>query len=431
MHVPDGFIDAPVSAATAVVAAGAVAVSLRGARRELDDKAAPLAGLVAAFIFAVQMLNFPVAAGTSGHLLGGALAAILVGPYTGVLCISVVLLMQGVLFADGGLTALGVNISVMGVVTTVVAYAVFRALVKLLPRGRTSLTAASFAAALVSVPAAAAAFTLIYAVGGTTDVPTGKVFTAMVGVHTLIGLGEAAITALTVSAVAAVRPDLIHAARDALRPLELRTAPATSPRRGGEQPGRGGLAVPNGAAGPAASQASAAPGGPASSLRRDGEQPPRRGPAVPDGLEGGGHRRSGGQGLGAAAADSMGAAESTVPESPAAVPKGASAPRSARRLWVAGVAVALVCAGGVSYYASSSPDGLEKVAHDEGIDSKAEEHAAKDSPLADYQVKDVADERISGGLAGVIGVGATLAAGTAVFVVVRRRRGAAPPAGSA
>ena len=114
MHVPDGFINAPVSAAAGVVAAGAVAVSLRGARRELDERTAPLAGLVAAFIFAVQMLNFPVAAGTSGHLLGGALAAILVGPYTGVLCISVVLLMQGILFADGGLTALGVNITDMG-----------------------------------------------------------------------------------------------------------------------------------------------------------------------------------------------------------------------------------------------------------------------------------------------------------------------------
>ncbi len=133
MHVPDGFIDAPTSAVTAVVAAGALAVSLRGARRELDEKTAPLAGLVAAFIFAVQMLNFPVAAGTSGHLLGGALAAILVGPYTGVLCVSVVLLMQGVLFADGGLTALGVNITDMALVTTVVSYAVFRGLLAVLP----------------------------------------------------------------------------------------------------------------------------------------------------------------------------------------------------------------------------------------------------------------------------------------------------------
>lgn len=222
MHVPDGFIDAPLSAATGVVAAAAVAVSLRGARRELDERTAPLAGLVAAFIFAVQMLNFPVAAGTSGHLLGGALAAILVGPYTGVLCVSVVLLMQGILFADGGLTALGVNITDMAVVTTVVAYAVFRGLVKVLPRKRGSITAASFVAAVLSVPAAAVAFTLIYAVGGTTDVPLGKVATAMIGVHVLIGIGEAVITALTVGAVVAVRPDLVYGARGLRQKLKLR-----------------------------------------------------------------------------------------------------------------------------------------------------------------------------------------------------------------
>ncbi|RKN71045.1 cobalt ABC transporter [Streptomyces klenkii] len=387
MHVPDGFINAPVSAATAAVAAAAVAVSLRGARRELDDKAAPLAGLVAAFIFAVQMLNFPVAAGTSGHLLGGALAAILVGPYTGVLCISVVLLMQGVLFADGGLTALGVNITDMGIVTTVVAYGIFRVLVRLLPRGRTGLTAASFAAALVSVPAAAAAFTLIYALGGTTDVPVGQVFTAMVGVHVLIGLGEAVITALTVSAVAAVRPDLVHGARDLMRPLELRRVrPANAFRPDG------------------AGTASSVPGSPAASSRRDGDQAPRRGPAVPGSLSEDRHRRTGPDG-----ADAV-AAEKTAPR------------RSVARLWMAGVAAALVCAGGLSYYASTSPDGLEKVAHDKGIDSKEEAHAAKDSPLADYQVKDVADERLSGGLAGVIGVGATLAAGTGVFFTLRWKR---------
>ncbi|MEV5378154.1 energy-coupling factor ABC transporter permease [Streptomyces nondiastaticus] len=443
MHVPDGFIDAPVSAATAAVAAAAVGVSLRGARRELDDKAAPLAGLVAAFVFAVQMLNFPVAAGTSGHLLGGALAAILVGPYTGVLCISVVLLMQGVLFADGGLTALGVNITDMGVVTTVVAYAVFRALVRVLPRGRTGLSVASFAAAFVSVPAAAAAFTLIYALGGTTDVPVSQVFTAMTGVHVLIGLGEAAITALTVSAVAAVRPDLVHGARDLLRPLELRTVRPANVLR------------PDGA-----EAASSVPGSPAISSRRDGDQPQRRDPAVPDGPGGDRHRRSGARGPGAVAAEGRAEAESTLPGSPAissrrdgdqperrdpAVPDGPSgdrhrrtgsrgpgavaaeggatgAPRSAKRLWLVGVAAALVCAGGLSYYASTSPDGLEKVAHDKGIDSKEEAHAAKDSPLADYQVKDVSDERLSGGLAGVIGVGATLAAGTGVFVTLRWKR---------
>ncbi|MEU6734784.1 energy-coupling factor ABC transporter permease [Streptomyces physcomitrii] len=255
MHVPDGFINAPVSAATGVVAVAAVAVGLKGARRELAasgpalggaERTAPLAGLVAAFIFAVQMLNFPVAAGTSGHLLGGALAAILVGPYTGVLCVSVVLLMQGLLFADGGLTALGVNITNMALVTVVVAYALFRALLKVLPRRRSSVTAASFVAALVSVPAAALAFTLMYWLGGTTEVPVGKVATAMVGVHVLIGIGEALITAATVSAVLAVRPDLVHGARGLSAPLKLRVggelvdapaaAPAPAPAASGPHP---------------------------------------------------------------------------------------------------------------------------------------------------------------------------------------------------
>ncbi|MYU23999.1 energy-coupling factor ABC transporter permease [Streptomyces sp. SID8352] len=346
MHVPDGFIDAPTSAATGAVAAVAVAVSLRGARRELDERTAPLAGLVAAFIFAVQMLNFPVAAGTSGHLLGGALAAILVGPFTGVLCVSVVLLMQGLLFADGGLTALGVNISVMAVVTTVVAHVLFRGLVAVLPRTRRSVTAASFAAALLSVPAAAAAFTLLYWIGGTTDVAIGRVATAMIGVHLLIGIGEAAITALTVGAVLAVRPDLVHGARGLRRRLRLRV---------------GGELVDAREAAPA--------------------------PAAPAG--------------------------------------------SHRPLWIAGVVTSLVLAGFVSFYASASPDGLEKVAADKGIDEKTREHATAGSPLADYGVKDIADARVSGGLAGIIGVGATVVAGTAVFWSVRRRRAAdTSPAGT-
>ncbi|MGX1029992.1 energy-coupling factor ABC transporter permease [Streptomyces sp. SAI-097] len=341
MHVPDGFINAPTSAVTGVVAAGAIAVSLRGARRELDERTAPLAGLVAAFIFAVQMLNFPVAAGTSGHLLGGALAAILVGPYTGVLCVSVVLLMQGILFADGGLTALGVNITDMAIVTTVVAYALFRGLVKVLPRTRRSVTVASFVAALVSVPAAALAFTLLYWIGGTTDVSIGKVATAMIGVHLLIGIGEAAITALTVGAVIAVRPDLVYGARGLQQRLKLRV---------------------------------------------NGEL-----------------------------VDAPGA--EPAPAAPAPV-----AARSHRKVWITGLVASLVLAGFVSFYASADPDGLEKVASDKGIDEKAEEHAAADSPLADYGVKDITDARVSGGLAGVIGVGATVVAGSAVFWAVRRRR---------
>lgn len=234
MHVPDGFIDPPVSLAAGAIAVAGVAVCLRGARRELDERTAPLAGLVAAFVFAVQMLNFPVAAGTSGHLLGGALAAILVGPYTGALCVAVVLIVQGLFFADGGLTALGVNVTDMSLVTVVVGYAVFKTLVAVLPKTRFGVVAASAVSAFVAVPAAALAFVLFYALGGTSDVPVGTVLTAMVGVHLLIGLGEAAITAATVGSVLAVRPDLVRGARHLSAKLVLRlpdgeTAGATRP----------------------------------------------------------------------------------------------------------------------------------------------------------------------------------------------------------
>ena len=228
MHVPDGFIDAPVSVGAGVLAAAGVAVCLRGARRELDDRTAPMAGLVAAFVFAVQMLNFPVAAGTSGHLLGGALAAILVGPYTGALCVAVVLLVQSLLFADGGLTALGVNVVDMSLVTVVVGWFVFRALIKTLPYSKRAVTASAFVAAFVSVPVSALAFVGFYAIGGTTDVSLAAVTTAMVGVHVLIGFGEAVITALTVGSVVAVRPDLVAGVRDRLPTLDLRRPAVTS-----------------------------------------------------------------------------------------------------------------------------------------------------------------------------------------------------------
>ena len=213
MHVPDGFIDIPTSVGGYVVAAGAVAVSLRGARKELDERAAPLAGLVAVFIFAAQMMNFPVAAGTSDHLLGAVLAAVLVGPFTAVLCLSVVLLVQGVIFADGGLTALGVNVTNMAVIGGGVGYLLFVALRALAPTSRAGIVFAAAGAALVSVPAAAAGFTGFYAVGGTSSVSVGTVFTAMMSVHTLIGIGEALITAATVAAVLRTRPDLVHGAQ--------------------------------------------------------------------------------------------------------------------------------------------------------------------------------------------------------------------------
>lgn len=225
MHVPDGFLDATTSLATAGVAAGGVAAALRGARRELDERTAPMAGLVAAFVFAAQMLNFPVGAGTSGHLLGGALAAVLVGPWTGVLCISVVLIVQALLFADGGITAVGTNITLMSLVAVVAGWLVFRTLQRLLPATTRWVAPAAAVAAFVSVPVTAAAFTGLYAVGGTAPIALDTLLTAMLGWHALIGLGEAVITGLTVASITAVRPDLVFGARSALRqrPLDIRT----------------------------------------------------------------------------------------------------------------------------------------------------------------------------------------------------------------
>lgn len=225
MHIPDGFIEAPVAAAAGVVAVAGLALCLRKASRELDDRTAPMAGLVAVFIFAVQMLNFPVAAGTSGHLLGGALAAILVGPWTGALAVSVVLIVQGLMFADGGLTAMGLNIINMAFVTVAVAWPVFRILARTLPRRRPFWVAAAFVAALVAVPAAALAFTAEYALGGAGTYSITTVLAAMLGTHTLIGLGEATITALTVGAVLAARPDLVYGVRDLIPRPQLRAQP--------------------------------------------------------------------------------------------------------------------------------------------------------------------------------------------------------------
>ena len=227
MHVPDGFLDAPTSVATGVAAAACVGVSLVGARRELDDKTAPMAGLVAAFVFAVQMLNFPVGAGTSGHLMGGALAAVLVGPWTGILCVSVVLLVQSLLFADGGITALGTNIVLMAVTTVVVGWVGFKLLQAVLPKRLSLVPVQAGFAAFVSVPVAALVFVLLYSLGGTADIPLDTLLTAMLGVHTLIGIGEGVITGLAIGAIVAVRPDLVYGARPVLAQRELVIKPKT------------------------------------------------------------------------------------------------------------------------------------------------------------------------------------------------------------
>lgn len=226
MHIPDGFIDLPTSAIFAAASAGAITYSLVGARKQLDEKSAPLAGLTAVFIFAVQMLNFPVAAGTSGHLLGGALAAVLVGPYAATLALTVVLVMQGFLFADGGLSAIGLNVFNMAVLGVWGGYGIFLLIRKFLPKNKSAIPIAAAAAGFCSVPLAAVGFVIQYAMGATATFSVTTVLGAMVGTHILIGIGEAIITALTVSAVMASRSDLVFGWNNKEVQLEIRTKQA-------------------------------------------------------------------------------------------------------------------------------------------------------------------------------------------------------------
>ncbi|MEZ5152780.1 energy-coupling factor ABC transporter permease [Rhodococcus zopfii] len=226
MHMSDGLVDAPTSLLFGAVAVAGLAIALWRARHELDERTAPMAGLVAAFVFALQMVNFPILPGVSGHVLGGALAAILVGPYTGALCLSIVLIVQALLFADGGLSALGANITNMALIGVATGYAVALALRPLL-RGRTQgrgLAVVSFTAALSAVVAASAGFLLEYAIGGASTTSLGTVAAYLLGTHALIGAGEGIVTAATVVAVARARPDLVYLLRTAPR----RAAPASA-----------------------------------------------------------------------------------------------------------------------------------------------------------------------------------------------------------
>ncbi|ANI39383.1 cobalamin biosynthesis protein CbiM [Mycolicibacterium vaccae 95051] len=218
MHMSDGIIDAPVSVLFMAVAVAALGICAWRARRELDERTVPLAGLVAAFIFAVQMVNFPILPGVSGHLLGGALAAILVGPFTGALCVAIVLTVQALLFADGGVTALGTNITNMSVFGVAGGYATAVLLYRLARRRRDSVPVPAvgviaFIAALVGTVCAAMGFVLEYALGGVATTSLGAVAAYMFGTHVLIGVGEGVITALTVMAVVRARPDLVYLLR--------------------------------------------------------------------------------------------------------------------------------------------------------------------------------------------------------------------------
>lgn len=217
MHAPDGFLDAPTAIVTAVISFVVVGFALRQSRSQLADRAIPLAGITAAFVFAAQMFNFPVAAGTTGHLIGGALAAILLGPSVGAIVVTIVVVVQALAFADGGLTALGYNVLNMAIIPAYGGYAVFRLFRRLVPRTTGGVVGATGIAAWVSVVMSAVAFSIQWLFGATAPVAFDDVFMAMVGVHAMIGIGEAIISALVVAAVLASRPDLVHGASDLTR----------------------------------------------------------------------------------------------------------------------------------------------------------------------------------------------------------------------
>ena len=203
MHIPDGFLDAKTALATGALAAAGLGLALRRVRRTLPPQRIPLLGLTAAFIFAAQMLNFPVAGGTSGHLIGGALAAVLLGPAAAVVAMSAVLVLQCLLFSDGGVTALGANLFNMAVVAPVVAWIVFRPLMHVTTRNVAVALAAWLSTMLAAIVCAGE-------LAWSGHVAWRLVFPAMGGVHALIGIGEALITTLVLGAIAAARPELLE-----------------------------------------------------------------------------------------------------------------------------------------------------------------------------------------------------------------------------
>jgi cobalt/nickel transport system permease protein len=325
MHAPDGFLEPGVAMVTALISLVVVGFALRAARNELGDRQVPLAGITAAFVFAAQMFNFPVASGTSGHLLGGALAAILLGPWVGCLCVTVVVVVQGLLFADGGITALGYNVLNMAIVPAFGGWALYWAFRKFLPANSAGVVGATALAAGSSVVLSAMAFSIEWLFGASAPVSFDTVFAATVGVHALIGIGEGIISALVVGAVLASRPDLVAGARD---------------------------------------------------LSAD---------ALADRTKVG-----------------------------------------ARTFVIGGVLVAAVFAVVVSQFASDDPDGLERVAEDEGFIASAEDHALADSLFADYATEGIDNETISLAVAGLAGVALTLLVGYGVVTASRHNRPAHP-----
>ncbi len=321
MHAPDGFLEPGVAVVTAAISFAFVATALRVSSRELSDKQVPLAGIAAAFIFAAQMFNFPVASGTTGHLLGGALAAILLGPFTGALVVSVVVVVQAIVFADGGLTALGYNVLNMAIVPAFGGWALFQLFRKVLPANSSGVVGATGLACGLSVVLSAVMFSLEWLFGASAPVPFDTVFGAMVGVHILIGIGEAVISSLVVAAVLAARPDLVAGAAD-LGPAQLSDRPQVG----------------------------------------------------------------------------------------------------ARAFAIGGVLTAIFFAVVVSQFAGASPDGLERVATDEGFIASGRDHALSNGVFADYATRGIDNQNLSLAVAGLGGVLVTLTVGLGIVIGSRRPR---------
>ena len=203
MHIPDGFLSAQVFVPFWAIAVGGLSYTLKKTKQALKEKAIPLMGVSAAFIFAAQMLNFPIIGGTSGHLLGGVLAAVLLGPYAGAIVLSLVLIVQSLVFQDGGLTALGANIFNMAFLGAIGGYSIYRFLKK-----RLGFIISVGIASWASVVIASFACAIELAASGTSALKI--VLPAMVGIHVFIGIGEAIITCLVIKFILKVRPDLIY-----------------------------------------------------------------------------------------------------------------------------------------------------------------------------------------------------------------------------
>ncbi len=208
LHIPDGFLSLGVSLVCWVLAIIGIGLALKRSSESIGERQVPLMGVLSAFIFAAQMLNFTVAGGTSGHLVGGALAAIMLGPWAGILTMTTVVAIQALLFQDGGLLVMGANILNMAILSTLVAYGVYRGMIALARGRRWGLLGGGFVAAWASVVVSAVATATQLAFSGTS--PLAVALPAMAGVHVLIGIGEGLITVGALTFVAAARRDLLE-----------------------------------------------------------------------------------------------------------------------------------------------------------------------------------------------------------------------------